>query len=148
MRKLLAVACWLVPLIVFACGSDDGGDGSSNPPGGSPWKPTTHPFDPACASCKPLGKGEIAHAGEADILADTETDDPTAQWNRCMLSFMHCIDDGKAIGECVTGSVCPAVCKAAFAKARASATDVEAVDKTFFDADAPCTLPEPEAVTP
>ncbi|MFO0566633.1 MAG: hypothetical protein U0263_13275 [Polyangiaceae bacterium] len=148
MRKLLAVSCWLLPSIMFACGSDDAGGGSSNPPGGAPWKSTTHPFDPTCASCKPLGTGQIAHAGEADLLADTVTDDPTAQWSRCMLSFMHCIDDGKAIRECVAGSVCPAVCKAAYEKALASGSEVQAVDRTFFDADAPCTLPEPKAVTP
>jgi hypothetical protein len=145
---------WLITLglpalLASGCSCDDTG-GSATSPAGSPWAPTTTPFDPTCAACKEIGAGSIAHVGEARVLVDTKTDDPQAQWGRCALGFMKCLDGGGAIPACIADAPCPAACKGAFEAelAGASGFDAEAaaVDRVFFDDGAPCAPPGPEEV--
>jgi len=137
-------------LLAVACGSGDSGAHGGN--GGSPWAPTTHPFDPDCGSCVEIGKGELAHAGNSRVLVDMTTDDPPAQWGRCLFSIMQCLDaGGDSISGCVNKGACPDACKKAFNARLGGSTqaDVEvgAVDKVFFDDGALCASPD-EQVTP
>ncbi len=120
--------------------------GDTGPKGDGPWAPTTHAFDPACTDCKEIGSGESAHAGEVRWLVDATTDDPPAQWGRCMFSFMRCADRGGEYRDCVSSALCPEACKAEFARVLGSSTDLEdevqAVEQTFLTDGALCAAPD------
>ena len=135
MTRLLALLALL--LTAAACNSNGVQAGQG------PWAPTTVPFDSTCAACREIGKGELADTGGARILVDTQTDDPTAQWNRCLFGFLRCIDGGGEIPACVEQSTCPDACKQEFS--RQPATDftaqTAAVDHVFFDDGALCASP-------
>lgn len=116
------------------------------------WAPTTTPFDPGCGQCKEIGAGSLSHIGEGKVLIDTKTDDPPAQWGRCIMSFMKCVDADGGIPGCLEGARCPDACKAEFKKQLGTSTgfdaEVAAMDKTFFDEGARCNAPGEPEVSP
>lgn len=134
-------------LLASACPNNTG------PAGDGPWAATTHPFDPTCASCTEAGSGKMAHVGGVRWLADSQTDDPPAQWGRCMMSFLRCADGGGEYPACVEKALCPDVCKAEYARVLAGSTDfaaeAAAVEAVFINDGAPCAAPEENpTVTP
>jgi len=120
--------------------------GDTGPKGSGPWAPTTHAFDPSCANCREIGSGEVAHAGEMRWLVDAQTDDPPAQWGRCMMSFLRCADLGGEYRDCVASALCPEACKTEFKRVLGSSTELEdevqAVEKTFITEGALCASPD------
>lgn len=123
---------------------------STPPPAEEVWAKTTTPFDPTCAKCTQIGDGDFSHVGEGTkVYIDTKTDDPPAQWGRCIMAFMKCVDGDGEIPTCVENAPCPAACKAEFKKKLAGGTDfaaqTTAVDQTFFDDGALCA---PKEATP
>ncbi len=125
---------------------------NTGPEGSGPWASTTHPFDPACPSCKEIGTGEMAHVGNVRVLVDNTTDDPPAQWGRCMMSFMRCADGGGEYRDCVASALCPDACKADFARVLAGSTELEAeisaVEAVFLAEGGLCAFPGQAQVTP
>ena len=123
-----------------------------NGAGRGPWAPTTQPFDPGCSTCTPLGLGELADTGGARLYVDTRTDDPPAQWVRCMYGFISCVDEGGEIPACAEQAECPEACKtelnARLARATGFDAQAAAVDQVFFDEGGLCATPENQEVSP
>lgn len=140
----------LVSLVFLACPSNP--QQMPPPTPDDVWAKTTVPFDPTCAQCTEIGAGSLSHIGEGKVLIDKRTDDPPAQWGRCIMGFLKCVDGNGAIPACVESAPCPTLCKAEFKKQLGAGTafdaQVAAMDHTFFDDGALCNAPQQEEVTP
>jgi hypothetical protein len=142
MKTLLATAA-LFLLSSCSCGQ------TTMPPPAEVWAKTTTPFDATCAKCTQIGDGALSHIGEGGkVYIDKTTDDPPAQWGKCIMAFMKCVDADGEIPTCVETAPCPAACKAEFKSKLGAATEFEdqakAMDATFFDDGALC-APKEEA---
>ena len=136
MKRSLALAVFLA-----AAAACQNGSGSSS----SIWAPTTKPFDETCAHCTELGAGELSHGGDVRVLIDAQTDDPPAQWARCMFSFLRCAKGGGEYPSCVANALCPQPCKDEYARVLAGSADFEqqaaAVKTVFLEPTGMCTSP-------
>ncbi len=120
--KFIVIVCVL--LVWSGCDSSE----PSIEVGESAWAPTTKPFDPTCADCTEVGEVELGHMGAAKIMFDTTTDDPEAQWVRCVNGILDCVEQTSDMPGCVETSGCPSACKAEYGRKRSGAPNPNAFD--------------------
>jgi len=94
-------------------GPTPGGSGKIS---GSPWRPTTVPFDPECKTgCQEVMHVRDAHGADMTFMYNPKVDDAVAQWGDCVHSMLTCLNDGKTdLLECVGKSACPEPCRRRF----------------------------------
>jgi hypothetical protein len=134
-------------LAAAACGGDD-----FTPTLDDPWRPGS-PGDVDCTSaCEDVADIDDPHLGPMVLFHDPTATDGTAQFGDCARSVLACWTGDADLATCVAASVCPAPCRAEYARVLDGATDLEAqtaaVDTVFLDDGARCGPPAAGEVSP
>jgi len=117
----------------------------------SPWKPTSHAFDPnRCndGKCDEMIRLPMIGTTGLSIMVDPKIDGEVAQWSDCLASITQCVDNKDAFEvngfhECVNQSGCPARCKDGFNHQTQHAQNMKemmaAFDAYFIEDGGTCT---------
>lgn len=117
------------------------------------WNDTTVPYDPACAeNCEMAGSLGSSHGSPPlDLVFNPKVDDPVAQWGDCVQSVFVCLQAGTSpdmddvskaqnARTCVAQSICPQLCRDAYAKQAAASPGAaqQAFEDIFISETASC----------
>lgn len=120
----------------------------------NPWKPTTVPRDPTCATgCVEYGPINMTHGGPMKFYVQPDVDDALAQWADCVESMQACLKRTDfAVSACMAEALCPRPCKDRYASIARAETDTDTLldvfQEVFLDRDAVCAPRESVVVRP